>query len=98
EALRKMTLLPAERVRTAAPMMARKGRGAVGADADLTIFGPATVIDRATFSNPRQPSAGIPYVIADGAGGVRRGRVDAGVSAGSGMERGMGWRWGGSGA
>jgi dihydroorotase len=89
EALRKMTVLPAERVRTAAPMMARKGRIAVGADADLTIFDPAVVQDRATFANPEQPSAGIPYVIVNGTVVVRQGELVPGAAPGTAIKRGM---------
>jgi N-acyl-D-aspartate/D-glutamate deacylase len=35
-------------------------------DADITVFDPTTVIDRATFQNPKQPSAGIEDVIVNG--------------------------------
>lgn len=73
EAIRKMTLLPAERVRGAAPMMAAKGRLTVGADADVTIFDPATVIDHATFDQPQQASTGIPHVLVNGVFVVRNG-------------------------
>lgn len=37
-AIRKMTLLPAQRLEAIAPQMSRKGRVQVGADADLVIF------------------------------------------------------------
>lgn len=88
EALRKMTFLPAERVRGAAPMMARKGRLEVGADADITIFDPNRVIDRATFANPEQASAGIPFVIVNGTVVVRGGDIVAGVAPGRAVKRG----------
>jgi N-acyl-D-aspartate/D-glutamate deacylase len=66
EALKKMTLMPAKRLEAVAPAMRNKGRVKVGADADLTLFDPATVIDRATFATPSVPSAGIPYVMVGG--------------------------------
>ena len=43
-ALAKMTLLPARRLESIAPEMKRKGRVQIGADADLTIFDPNTII------------------------------------------------------
>lgn len=66
-ALAKMTLWPARRVQGAAPAMARKGRLQVGADADVTIFDPATVADRATVAGPAQASIGVSWVLVDGA-------------------------------
>ena len=75
EALRRMTLEPARRLERRVPSMATKGRVKVGADADLTIFDPATVIDRATYEDATIPSAGIPFVVVGGAVVVDRGVV-----------------------
>ena len=48
DAVRKMTLMPALRLEAVVPAMSRKGRIRIGADADLTVFNPATILDRAT--------------------------------------------------
>jgi dihydroorotase len=65
-ALRKMTLMPADRLATMAPGARLKGRVQVGADADLTVFDPETVIDRATFTSGLQFSEGIEHVLVNG--------------------------------
>lgn len=82
EGLRKITLLPAQRLERAAPAMKRKGRVQVGADADLALFDPDTITDRATFENPAQYSAGIHYVLVAGVVVVEKGRLVEGVKPG----------------
>lgn len=66
DALRRMTVEPARRLEVRVPAMKNKGRVRIGADADITVFDPATVIDRATYEDASIPSAGIPYVIVGG--------------------------------
>ncbi len=75
-AVRKMTSLPADRFR-----LAGRGRIAQGAFADLVLFDPATVADRATFDAPHRYPNGIDLVVVngrvawDGRQGERAGRV-----------------------
>jgi dihydroorotase len=75
EALRKMTLLPAQRLEGRVRAMRTKGRLRTGADADLTIFDPAKVIDRSTYREPGLPPLGIDYVVVNGVPVVRMGEV-----------------------
>ena len=77
DALRRMSLEPARRLERHTPAMLKKGRVRVGADADLTIFDPKTVNDRATYENAAIPSAGIPFVVIGGQVVVDRGEVTA---------------------
>ncbi len=60
-AVRKMTSLAAQRVG-----LHDRGRLEPGLVADITVFDPATVVDRATFEQPHQPSAGFVYVFVGG--------------------------------
>jgi dihydroorotase len=82
EALRKMTILPAKRVN-----LPNKGRLKEGADADITVFDPAKVLDKATYENPAQYSEGIPYVIVNGVPVVRDGQLKTGIYPGKGLRR-----------
>jgi N-acyl-D-aspartate/D-glutamate deacylase len=77
DAVRKMTIEPARRLEARVPSMATKGRIKVGADADLTIFDPATVADRSTYEDATIPSTGIPFVIVGGQVVVDSGQVTA---------------------
>jgi len=56
-----MTSAPAARF-----MLEKRGRLAPGGHADITIFDPDTVADKATFESPRSFPEGIPYVIVNG--------------------------------
>lgn len=82
EALRKMTLLPAQRLEPRVPALRHKGRLQVGADGDITIFDPATVIDRSTYREPSLAPVGIQHVLVNGVPVVAKGHVVAGITPG----------------
>ena len=82
DAIRKMTLMPAQRLEARVPAMRQKGRLRVGADADIAIFDAATVVDRSTYREPSLPPVGIQHVIVNGASVVANGRAVEGVAPG----------------
>lgn len=74
-AIEKMTLRAAKRMERRCPDFTRKGRVQKGADADLVVFDPVTVADRATFDKPAVPSVGFPWVLVGGQVAVRSGEL-----------------------
>jgi N-acyl-D-aspartate/D-glutamate deacylase len=85
DALRKMTLMPAQRLEASVPAMRNKGRIRVGADADIVVFNPDKVIDKATFENAAQYSEGIEDVMVAGVFVLRNGNFVSGVYPGIGL-------------
>jgi N-acyl-D-aspartate/D-glutamate deacylase len=81
-ALRKMTLMPAQRLEKRAPVFKGKGRIRVGADADITVFDPERIIDRATYDEPLQYSQGIEFVYVNGVAVLKNGQLAEGVFPG----------------
>jgi len=75
EAIEKMTWLPAKRLEGIAPMMRFKGRMQIGADADITIFNPDTIIDKATFEKGLEFSSGVEYVMVNGIFVIKNGKT-----------------------
>jgi dihydroorotase len=84
-ALRKMTLMPAQRLERRAPVFKNKGRIRVGADADLTLFDPERIVDKATYDEPLQYSEGIPFVFVNGVLVVKDSQLVDGVLPGRAM-------------
>ncbi len=81
-ALRKMTLMPAQRLDKRAPIFKNKGRIRLGADADITVFDANRVIDRATYEEPLRYSEGIQFVFVGGLAVVKNGQLVDGVFPG----------------
>ena len=83
DALSKMSFLPAQRLN-----LSTKGRLQPGSDADIVVFDPERVTDRATFENPAQYSEGIPYVMVNGVWVVKDSQLQQNVFPGRGLRRG----------
>ena len=82
EGIAKITLLPAQRLEKSIPAMSRKGRLQIGMDADIAVFDPATVQERATYADPAQMSEGIAYVIVNGVVVLDDGEIVEGAEPG----------------
>jgi cytosine/adenosine deaminase-related metal-dependent hydrolase len=76
EAVRRCSLVPAQIVAAVAPSMVRKGRLRPGADADVVVFDPEAVTDRATYTDTTRPSSGFRHVLVNGRPVVRDGALD----------------------
>ncbi|MHB8540312.1 MAG: N-acyl-D-amino-acid deacylase family protein [Candidatus Acidiferrales bacterium] len=87
EAIRKITSLPAEREH-----LVERGLLKPGFFADITVFDPATIIDKATYEAPNQVSEGVHYVFVNGRLEYENGKL-TGVMAGRPL-RGPGWHQG----
>ncbi|WP_299820365.1 amidohydrolase family protein [uncultured Roseibium sp.] len=73
EAIRKMSLMPAQTLEKSVPQMRTKGRIQIGMDADIVVFDPATVADMATFEDANKPAVGVQTVLVNGGFSVRNG-------------------------
>lgn len=82
DAIRKMALIPAQRLEKIAPQFRGKGRITVGADADIAVFDPNTVIDKATYQEPAAAAVGFRHVLVNGVPVVKDGAVVDGVFPG----------------
>jgi N-acyl-D-aspartate/D-glutamate deacylase len=75
DALRKMSLMPAEMLERSTPAARQKGRLQEGADADIVVFDAATISDHATFEKPMEPSVGVHYLLVAGTVVVDEGKI-----------------------
>lgn len=91
DAIRKMSLMPAQRLEKSTPVARGKGRLQEGADADVIVFDPKVVADRSTYQLPREPSIGMKFVIVGGTVLIDRGALVQGRFPGHAIE-GLGVR------
>jgi N-acyl-D-aspartate/D-glutamate deacylase len=82
EAIRKMTLMPAQMLERSTPAARKKGRLQEGDDADIVVFDPQTISDRATFEKPMEPSVGVKYLLVGGTVLIDDGKMVDDVYAG----------------
>ena len=75
EALTKMTIMPARRLENIAPDIKKRGRIQDGCFADITVFDPEKVIDKATFDEGLKFSEGIHYVMVNGVLVLKEGKL-----------------------
>ena len=82
DALKKITLMPAQRLENVSAQMKRKGRLQEGSDADITIFDAAHIIDTADFEGELTYSEGVEFVLVNGQFVVRDGALVEGARPG----------------
>ena len=82
DAIRKMSLMPAQVLERSTPSARLKGRLQEGADADVVVFNPQVVADRATYQHPMETSVGVEYLLVGGVLLVEKGKLLEGVFPG----------------
>ncbi|HYK50544.1 MAG TPA: amidohydrolase family protein [Terriglobales bacterium] len=75
DAIRKMTLMPAQVLEKSTPAAHAKGRMQEGADADIVVFDPQTIADRSTYQSPMEPSVGVQFLVVGGTLLVDQGKL-----------------------
>lgn len=87
EAIRKMSLMPAQMLERSTAAARYKGRLQEGADADVVVFNPETIGDRSTYQHPMEPSVGVEYLLVGGVPVVEQGKLASGVFPGKPLGR-----------
>jgi hypothetical protein len=75
DALRKMSLMPAQMLERSTPAALQKGRLQEGADADIVIFDAGAISDRSTYEKPMEPSVGVRFLLVGGTILVNEGKI-----------------------
>ncbi len=87
EALRKMTLMPAQLLEDFVPQMQKKGRIQPDMDADIVVFDPETITDVGTYEDPNHPAQGVHWLLVNGQIVVNDTKLDTSVKAGEAIRR-----------
>jgi len=87
EALRKMSLMPAQTLEGFVPQMKTKGRLQVGMDADIVVFDPDTIRDVGTYEEPNQPAVGVQTLLVNGVPVVAEGELITDAAPGQPIRR-----------
>ena len=87
EALRKISLMPAQTLEDFVPQMKKKGRLQEGMDADIAVFDPKIISDVGTYEKPNQPAVGVQYLLVNGQLVVAEGELQTDVAAGKPIRR-----------
>lgn len=82
DAIAKCTIIPARILEVATTQAKTKGRLQPGMDADVAVFDPETVTDRASFERMNQPSEGVEVLIVNGVPLIAGGKLDVTVAPG----------------
>ena len=87
EAIRKMSLMPAQTIEGFVPQMKMKGRLQVGMDADIVVFNPETIADVGTYEVPNKPAVGVQTLVVNGTLVVQNGELILDAAAGQPIRR-----------
>ena len=85
EALRKISLMPAQRLESLAPGFKNKGRIKIGADADIIVFDKDELSDQSTYQEPTKAPDGMEHVLVNGVAVLLNGSVKEGSFPGKGI-------------
>ncbi len=75
EAIKKMSLMPAQTLESYVPQMTKKGRLQEGMDADIVVFDPDTIAAKGTYAEPYHPAVGVRHLFVMGTPVVKEGKL-----------------------